>query len=108
MLFLLLFFYDDAMRGTTTQGQRPPRQRHVDSTTPHPTTQPTTTRDTRHDTARHEKKKDTHVHAHVHVSVCVNVHVGVHVHVGFTFLLISHEKRSLEHVPSMMYTVPSL
>ena len=25
--FLSLFFYDDAMRGTTTQGQRPPRRR---------------------------------------------------------------------------------
>ena len=49
--FLSLFFYDAAMRGTTTQGQRPQQQRHVDNTTPHPTTQPTTTRDTRHDTA---------------------------------------------------------
>ena len=75
--FLFLFFYDDAMRETTTQGQRPPRQRHVDNTTPHQTTQPTTTRDTRRDTATHNKKKDTHVHAHVHVSVCVYVHVGV-------------------------------
>ena len=84
--FFFLFFYDDAMRGTTTQGQRPPRQRHVDNTTPHPTTQPTTTRDTRHDTAPHNKKnKDTQVHAHVHVSVCVYVHVGVHVHVGVIF-----------------------
>ena len=38
--FFFLFFYDDAMRGTTTQGQRPPRQRHVDNTTPHHTQPP--------------------------------------------------------------------
>ena len=95
--FFFLFFCDDAMRGTTTQGQRPPRQRHVDNTTPHPTTQPTTTRDTRHDTAPHHKKKnkDSHVHAHVHVSACVYVHVGVHVHVGVIFCSVLTEKNAV-------------
>ena len=80
------------MRGTTTQGQRPPRQRHIDNTTPHRTTQPTTTRDTRRDTAPHNKKKDTHVHAHVHV--CVYAHVGVHVHVGVTFCSFLTKKKT--------------
>ena len=87
--------YDDAMRGTTTQGQRPPRQRQVDNTTPHPTTQPTTTRDTRHDTAPHNKKTKTHTYTHMYMSMSL-------------ILLMSHEKKSgLEYVPSMMCTVPN-
>ena len=92
------------MRGTTTQGQRPSRQRHVDNTTPHTTTQPTTTRDTRRDTAPHNKKKDTHVHAHVHVSVCICTCRCSCTCRCVTFCSVLTKKRSLEHVPSMMCT----
>ena len=64
-------------------------------TTPHPTTHPTTTRDTRHDTAPHNKKTKTHTYTHMYMSMS---HI----------LFISHEKKNgLEHVPSMMFTVPS-
>ena len=56
------------IRSRKDQGQGPPRQRHVDNTTPHPTTQPTTTRDTRHDTAPHNKKHTkTHTCTHMHM-----------------------------------------
>ena len=57
--FIFLFFYDDAMRGTTTQGQ------------PHPTSQPTTTRDTPRDTAPHNNKKDTHTRTRTCTCICM-------------------------------------
>ena len=36
------------------------------------------------------------------------IHVHIDVHVGVTFLLLSHEKRSLEHVFSMLSASRSL
>ena len=106
--FFLLFFYDDAMRVTTTQGQRPPRQQHVDNTTPHPTTQPATTRDTRHDTAPHNKKTKTHTYAHMYMYLYVYMYIWCSCTCRCHFSHFSRKKRSLEHVPSMMCTVPSL
>ena len=64
--FFFLFFYDDAMRWTTTQGQRPPRQRHVDNTTPHPTT--------RHHTT---KKTKTHTYTHMYMFIYVYMYMSV-------------------------------
>ena len=82
--FFPLFFYDDAMRMTTTQGQRPPRQRHVDNT-PHPTTQPTTTRDTRHDTAPHNKKTKTHTYTHMYMYLYVYMHMSVFMYMSVSY-----------------------
>ena len=87
------YFHDDATRGTTTQGQRPPRQRHVDKTTPHPTTQPphqpTTTRDTRHDMAPHSKKQ-RHTRTRTCTCICMCI-CTCRCH----FLLISHERNAV-------------
>ena len=105
--FFVLFFYDDAMRGTTTQGQRPPRQRHVDNTTPHPT-QPTTTRDKRHDTAPHHKKTKTHTYTHMHMYLHVHMHMSVFMYMSVSCFAHFSRKNRLEHVPSMMCTVSSL
>ena len=89
LLFLLLFFYDDAMRGTTTQKQRPPRH----DTPNHPTNNDATHDMTRH----HTTKKQRHTRTRTCTYPCHYV------------CSLSHEKKNgLEHVPSMMCTVPSL
>ena len=102
-----LFFYDQTMKGTTTQGQRPPRQRHVDHTTNHPTNQQ---RRATHDmTQHHTTKTRRHTRTRTCTCTCTCIcNVGVHVHVGVIFCSFLTKKRSLEHVPSMMCTVPSL
>ena len=47
-----------------------------------------------------------HIHQHIHLHL--HLHPHLHLNLGVTFLVISHEKRSLEHVRSMMCTVRSL
>ena len=105
LLFLLLFFYDDAMRGTTTQGQRPPRQRHVDNTTSHPTTKK---RRATHDMTRHHTTKKRHTRTRTCTCICMCIcKCRCSCTCRCHFLLISWKKSSLQHVPSMMCTVPS-
>ena len=88
------------MRGTTTQGQRPPRQRHVDNTTPHSTTQPPTTQQRRatHDMTRHhttKKHTQTHTHTHMYMHLYVYMYMSVFMCMPAS-LVLAHFSRQKE------------
>ena len=112
--FLSCSFFFNFYMTMQWEGPRPKDKDHHDndmSTTPHHTQPPNQQRRATHDMTRHTttKKTKTHTHTHMYMYLYVYMYMSVFMYMSVSFFAhFSRKKRSLEHVPSMMCTVPSL